>query len=227
MTNRRGRNGFPGFTLIELLIVVAVIGVLAGLLFPSVNRARHLAREKGCVSNLRQMYIALKLYADANDGWFPVEPTEQNPHPGLLRALNITGSDGMMRVFYCPEARLLERSAQDAKNYTPVGQVDSVVDTPGNNAAGNIGYIYWSFLANKPGWRNAAQFWPRTLQQNGALPLQPGFRPAPLTDTWLASDWFRQGAPFPHTRKHAGGLNVLFLDGHISLVMGKPKDNYN
>ena len=215
-----------GFTLIEMLVVIAIIGILASFLLPALNRTRHMTREKQCVSNLRQVYFALKLYSNEHDGWYPVEPTEHNPHPGLLRALNVSSSELMMRVMYCPEADILEPSARNKKSYPPVGQTDSVVDTPGNNAAGNIGYIYWSFLKNKPGRRNTAQFWPRVLHQNGAVPLKPGIEPYSITDTWLVSDWFRQGAPFPHTRLHAGGLNVLFLDGHIHLVLGKPKDGY-
>ena len=214
------------FTLIEMLVVIAIIGILAGMLLPALNRTRHLAREKGCVSNLRQVYVALKLYADQHDGWFPVERTEHNPHDGLLRALSVSPSDLMMRAMYCPEGDLMEQSARNTTRYTPKGQSDSVIDTPGNNAAGNIGYIYWSFLANKPGWRNVSQFWPRLLHQSGSTPLKPGVKPAEITDTWLVSDWFRQGAPFPHTRNHAQGLNVLYLDGHVRLVLGSPKNSY-
>ena len=57
-------------------------------------------------------------------------------------------------------------------------------------------------------------------------PSSDGTEPAAFTDTWLVSDWFRRGAPFPHGRKHARGLNVVFLDGHVKLVSGRPRDNY-
>ena len=40
---------------------------------------------------------------------------------------------------------------------------------------------------------------------------------------WLISDFFRKKAPFPHTRSHKQGLNVLFRDGHVELVIGQPR----
>jgi prepilin-type processing-associated H-X9-DG protein/prepilin-type N-terminal cleavage/methylation domain-containing protein len=60
-----------GFTLIELLTVIAVIGVLAGLLIPVVGKVRATARNAQCVSNLRQIGTALNLYAQDNKGNYP------------------------------------------------------------------------------------------------------------------------------------------------------------
>jgi prepilin-type N-terminal cleavage/methylation domain-containing protein len=56
----------PGFTLIELLVVVVIIGILASLLFPVLVRARESARGAQCRSNLRQVGVAARLYADDN-----------------------------------------------------------------------------------------------------------------------------------------------------------------
>lgn len=225
-----GRKGLRGFTLIELLVVIAIIGVLASFLLPALSRSKHMAREKQCVSNMRQVYVALKLYSNEHEGWYPAEPTEHNPHTGLLTALKAEVGSGLMRCLYCPEGFMMEPYAQDKTHYTPVGQADSVLDTPTNNCAGNIGYIYWSFLKNKPGgWRNTAQFTPRLLRDSGPVqsPTGPAIKAYPPTDTWILSDWFRQGAPFPHTRGHAQGLNVLHIDGHAQFMQGRPRDNYH
>ena len=59
------------FTLIELLVVVAIIAVLVAILLPSLTRARDAARQVACMSNLKQIGVALVSYQDDNDGWPP------------------------------------------------------------------------------------------------------------------------------------------------------------
>jgi prepilin-type N-terminal cleavage/methylation domain-containing protein/prepilin-type processing-associated H-X9-DG protein len=59
------------FTLIELLTVIAIIGILAAILIPTVGSVRTQARQAQCVSNLRQIGVALATYADAHRGAFP------------------------------------------------------------------------------------------------------------------------------------------------------------
>jgi prepilin-type N-terminal cleavage/methylation domain-containing protein len=56
-----------GFTLIELLVVIAIIAILAAILFPVFARARESARKTQCLSNARQMGLALSMYAGDHD----------------------------------------------------------------------------------------------------------------------------------------------------------------
>lgn len=221
-----------GFTLVELLVVITILAILAGLLLPSLGRAKSLAREKACAGNLRQVNVALLMYADESDDAFPLEPTEHNPHPDLVAALE-RFQPGVASTLYCPESHFLERIAQNPA-YTPKGGTDSVIDTPENRAQGNISYLYFSFRTNKycPAagayWRETANFIPRQLKTTGVIwfdESKPELE-APLSDRWVMSDFFRQGAPFPHGRSHARGVNISYLDGRVELMRGRPRENY-
>ncbi len=68
---RRFSIPLKGFTLIELLVVIAIIAILAAILFPVFARARAKARQTSCLSNVKQIGLALMMYAEDYDECYP------------------------------------------------------------------------------------------------------------------------------------------------------------
>jgi len=62
-----------GFTLIELLVVIAVLGLLAALLLPGLNRAKEKAQQVDCMSRQKQWAMAFRMYVDDHDNLIPRE----------------------------------------------------------------------------------------------------------------------------------------------------------
>jgi prepilin-type N-terminal cleavage/methylation domain-containing protein/prepilin-type processing-associated H-X9-DG protein len=118
------RSSRTGFTLIELLIVVAIIALLAAILFPVFSRARENARRSACQSNLKQIGLGILQYAqdydeimvpawlegacDPGEGWQPTNSTGFNCNTGVEKNLKwmdlIYPYVKSEQIFNCPSA---------------------------------------------------------------------------------------------------------------------------
>jgi prepilin-type N-terminal cleavage/methylation domain-containing protein len=73
------------FTLIELLVVIAIIAIISAFLFPALSSSRGNARRMECLGNLRQVNLAIRLYADDFSDSLPVLP-DPSPYPNGIGA---------------------------------------------------------------------------------------------------------------------------------------------
>lgn len=80
-----------GFTLIELLVVISIIAVLASLIAPAVQSARRAARKVQCLSNMRNVGLAMQNFASSNNGNLPALVSQQS-------VTNSAGNQGVMTV---------------------------------------------------------------------------------------------------------------------------------
>jgi prepilin-type N-terminal cleavage/methylation domain-containing protein len=71
---RVARQCAGAFTLIELLVVIAIIALLVGILLPTLSKARNTARAAKCLANVRQMGLAMTMYANESKSWYPLIP---------------------------------------------------------------------------------------------------------------------------------------------------------
>ncbi len=101
-----------GFTLIEMLVVIAIIIVIAAMLFPVLGRARGKARVAKCAAHLRQIGLALRMYADDYDdegppttGWhlWGGDGQTGNDHPGPGWEERIEPYVNNLDVYRCPD----------------------------------------------------------------------------------------------------------------------------
>jgi prepilin-type N-terminal cleavage/methylation domain-containing protein/prepilin-type processing-associated H-X9-DG protein len=100
--SRAGR----AFTLVELLVVIGVIALLASLLLPALVRGKESARGAKCMSNLRQLGIALKVHVHDHEDLMPMMTNAPLPPgaippsaPNLVLSLDLSGGTN---VFACP-----------------------------------------------------------------------------------------------------------------------------
>lgn len=196
------RRNDHAFTLIELLVVIAIIGILAAMLFPVFAQAREKARQIDCVSNMRQLGMALRMYADDHDGVFPLQ-SRLYIDPCCPFWMDV--AYGVPNWLHAPEGNW----AQGVYSYVKAPGIFLCKSNKGwtaNSDSSQLGlsYIYNGFAAgrNDAGVPESSRFillWDYRYITSFAVAN-------PMPTAWA---WYEGWAPHPNQ------YNLLHFDGHV------------
>jgi prepilin-type N-terminal cleavage/methylation domain-containing protein/prepilin-type processing-associated H-X9-DG protein len=203
-----------GFTLIELLVVIAIIAILAAILFPVFAKAREKARQASCMSNLKQLSLAMLMYAQDYDERLTISWYTPNDDNGYVWADAIVPYMKNLQILDCPSAQIRAFRNGFLNNYGFYGI-----------NRGNLCYgydvSYWGGTAGSASGPAA--------NPPAGLALAQINRPAQcilLLDSWGGFEAAEQyDIPAWHmdinNYRHNSQVNVAFCDGHVkSLNMG-------
>jgi prepilin-type processing-associated H-X9-DG protein/prepilin-type N-terminal cleavage/methylation domain-containing protein len=218
------------FTLIELLVVIAIIAILAAILFPVFAQARANARKASCLSNLKQIGLAVTMYADDYEEALIPQGLGQGTRwrPWMQLAQPYVKNK---QVFICPEAPELSAFTKDDASVQS-GYGMNRVHWNGDGTPGGIPpdppTMDYGSGGGKRGVASMAQIeapaetifatdhggqevlWQYGDDKHGFVrALQPNGKPYPGNQSVDRKEDFQAAI------RHGGGANYVFCDGHV------------
>jgi prepilin-type N-terminal cleavage/methylation domain-containing protein/prepilin-type processing-associated H-X9-DG protein len=199
------KRSLRGFTLIELLVVIAIIAILASILFPVFARARENARRASCLSNLKQLGLAIMQYTQDYDEKLPGSrkyfPTAPNAYTTWVTLLQPYAKS--TQIYTCPDGVPYSDPAYPSYGYNyDLGEDSVVVSLAAIDSSAETVMIgdSWAHLASPS-------------DQLGF------FRLFPPSSAGATNWWEKVQGSAPSWRgtiiqQHFDGSNICYVDGH-------------
>jgi prepilin-type N-terminal cleavage/methylation domain-containing protein/prepilin-type processing-associated H-X9-DG protein len=227
MLSPKKRASRSGFTLIELLVVIAIIAILAAILFPVFAQAREKARSATCLSNQKQIALAISMYAQDYDETFPYpyfQVTDQWWEDMVNPYIRSQSTGGIMTCRSAPSAGFAY-SMNEAMGGKSLASASRPADTVLTADAAqlprlrdkvtglNRAFPYFLYTVAGSGealWNPPANF--KTGKGDPNATLVPDQDPAHPLDADI--DQAEGLARY----RHSEGVNASFADGHTKFV---------
>ncbi|OGV56757.1 MAG: hypothetical protein A2017_09840 [Lentisphaerae bacterium GWF2_44_16] len=211
------------FTLIELLIVIAVIAILASLLLPALGRAKEFSHQIVCSGNMKNLYQSTAMYEIDYNHIIPMYAEVYNTtpagYPGYYMKLTRWHGFGKLyednyikngKTFYCPSKNNMRKDGTfyGRLSYDGYGGSAHTFGWYNQDSANRVENNYWFRWCESTYLEEAASS--SIAQMKNRLD-----RNSP--DRWLAVDTWGAYAVATdyYWLPHPGGLNIMFMDGHI------------
>jgi len=223
-----------GFTLIELLVTIAIISILAAILFPVFARARESARRASCMTNLKNLALSVMMYTQDNDGklmvgnqtyvrgtgttsnhWFPIQPYIKN-----------------WQILYCPSAPgdpvLLHKASNNGTSWTEqYGFPKDIANEYGNHS----GRKSFCALMYSETWGGAVSIDTAPFPSRICLIGETNYGSS--TDHYYVDSGyggsnfgcFTTNSSWLNRDRHLSGANYAYMDGHVKWIKKEAIDH--
>lgn len=221
MKNAKNKLRDNAFTLIELLVVIAIISILAGMLLPTLSKARAKAHQAVCLNNLKELGMCFFLYADDWDGFFPKDATMSNVWFTQI-------------ALYIPQTRTGFTAYSSMYDPTEDMWISGILRCPAEPKSSAFWNVDWSGM--EPAVNKVAtwygingylcgtssdpdlRYWPKLSRiiKPGQTFLVCDMKPGPELDN---SDYYAR-INFNHPEmgiayRHSASADFVFCDGHV------------